>query len=200
MPVFTSASVGCLRDWAHTNFGCADQSAVWQQRVLVFRLSGFQAITLPRRQQEPKQGEESISSVDRGVHAWVISYRIGQVISAGQARRTAHGQSLGHVLPEQERIGDGAHNRNSKKVSIARNLETAIEFLTASPPTGPLPTKPAELMFFFTGTDSFQAASASCRARRDISSWNHVLPAKGTHFSDEPEHCSKHHCKPHVLG
>jgi len=39
-------------------------------------------------------------------------------------------------------------------VRIAEDLETPIEFLTASPPMGLLLIKPAELMLFYTGADS----------------------------------------------
>ena len=47
----------------------------------------------------------------------------------------------------------GARDRN-KIARIAKNLETTIEFLTASPPMGMLLTKPAEVMLFFTGADT----------------------------------------------
>ena len=39
---------------------------------------------------------------------------------------------------------------------IAKNIETPIEFLTASPPMVLVLIKPAELMLFYTGADRIE--------------------------------------------
>ena len=59
------------------------------------------------------------------------------------------------VPSEQEQSNVGADSRSYERRRIARNLETAIEFLTASPPMGPTLIKPAGMMLFFTGADTF---------------------------------------------
>ena len=43
-----------------------------------------------------------------------------------------------------------------EKGSIAKHLETPIEFFTASPPMGPLLIKPAGMMLLYTGADNLQ--------------------------------------------
>ena len=58
----------------------------------------------------------------------------------------------------------GAHVE-IQRARIARNLETPIEFLYASPPTGPLLLKPVEVMLFFTAPTIFDhTVSRTCSA------------------------------------
>jgi hypothetical protein len=50
-----------------------------------------------------------------------------------------------------------ALTNKQEKVRIAKHLETTIEFLTASTPMGPVLTKSAETMPFYTGADTAKA-------------------------------------------
>src|SRR5215471_3382011 len=54
-----------------------------------------------------------------------------------------------NFLPPQERSRNW--RSDTKKLRITKTLETAIEFFTASSPTGLLSIKPAGLMLYYTG-------------------------------------------------
>jgi hypothetical protein len=73
-----------------------------------------------------EQWEGNISSFRRDVHAVVISYRTGQVISVGQAQRTSHGQSLGQFPPGTATEQRLALTNKQEKVRIAKNLEAPM--------------------------------------------------------------------------
>jgi hypothetical protein len=53
-----------------------------------------------------------------------------------------------------------------REFSFFSDIETVIEFFTASPPMGPLPVKPAELLLFHIGADSSLDGSSEREAAR----------------------------------
>ena len=89
--------------------------------------------------------------------------RLGQVILQGQDRSAA-------TIGAQER------NRKGRRY---RNLETAIEFLTASPSMGPTTSKPAEPLLFCTSTNADGCAVAERDCGRAGQRRHHSLKIGG---------------------